>query len=90
MKYSYLSPYDFEKHCPCSSYLTAYAESVSPGSAIVRFCKGSKSKTVDGKYTAEYDVIPKAGQESYILEVSCTQHSDHSYSYETLKKTGHQ
>lgn len=89
MKYSYLSPYDFEKHCPCSSYLTAYAESVSPASATVRFCKGSKSKTVDGKYTAEYDVILGAGQ-SHVLEVSCTLLPDNSYSYETLKKTVHQ
>lgn len=89
MKYNYLSRYDFEKHCPCSYDLTAYAESVSPASATVDFRKGSKSKTVEGRYTAEYDVILKPGQKIYILEVSCTIHPDHSCSYETLRKTEH-
>ncbi len=89
MKYFYLSRRDFEKHCPCGYNLTAYAESVSPASATVEFRKGSKSKTVESRYTAEYDVIPGMGQEVYTLEVSCTMHPDHSYSYETLRKTVH-
>lgn len=87
MKYTYVSPHDFEKHCPCSHYLTAYAESVSPSSATVRFCKGSKSTTDENRYTAEYDIIPESGQKGYCLEVSCTMNPDHSYSYETLRKT---
>lgn len=89
MKYNYLSQRDFEKHCPCNYFLTAYAESVSPASATVSFCKGEKSQTVEGRYTAEYDVIPGPGQEVYTLEVSCTMHPDHSYTYETLRKTEH-
>ncbi len=89
MKDYYLSRYDFEKCCPCCYNLTAYAESVSPASATVDFRKGCKSKTVEGKYTAEYDVVQSPGQEVYTLEVSCTMHPDHSCSYETLRKTEH-
>ena len=86
MKLFYHSLADFEKNCPCNYYLTAYAESVSPASADVKFFKGHKSPE-GNTYVAEYTVVTKPGQGYCKLEVSCTQLPDRTYSYSTINKT---
>lgn len=84
MKSTYLSQYDFLKHCPCAYQLIGYAESISSTSADVQFWTGRQAD--ENTYIAEFNVCLPSGCITQ-LEVSCTMNPDHSCTYEKLKET---
>ncbi len=85
MKFTYLTQNDFERNCPCWSQLAAYAESIFPATSRLDLKIARQSMSDSNTYTAIYDVA--SGLAKFILEVSCTIHSDHTYSYKTINKT---
>lgn len=84
MKYTYLSPTDFEKNCPCHSFLTEYAQSLFPHSAQISFEKGNQDRGNENRYFAEYFVSYRLRH--YLLKVSCTKLPDGTYSYQEISK----
>lgn len=85
MKRTYVSPSDFQKNCPCSFYLTAYAESLFPHRAQIHFWKGRQMHSEPETYEAEYTVDAEGIK--YHLTVFCTKQPDGSYIYNEISRT---
>lgn len=87
MKHNYLSPWDFQKNCPCSYFLTSYAESLYPNTARISFVKGHQLMDDENTYIAEFDITLKGSLDTFPLVVSCTILPDGMYQYDVIHRT---
>ncbi len=84
MKYTYLSPNDFEKNCPCAALLDSYLQTLIPKGTVYAMKLGSKLD--DNNYVATYDIQSSDG--TYSLEVTCNTTDKELHQYSFKKKNG--